>query len=408
MYFEKYSNQNLEERIIRINYKDSSRKIISDISSDNNNNINNVINNIETDKIDYIKNSNKCKGIKLNKKIKNKKNNFKKLINYTTILLLLNNFSIFNNQTKKYNNLDLKNKMKISKENIKTILYKKDFEIIDGEVPIISYHGFNGKKYENPIRQRYQISIEDFNKQLKWLYKNNFETIPLNDYLNNDFSKLSYGKKPIIITADDSFYEQFIAYKKKDSLIIDKKSMIGALFEFEKKHKNFGHYVTLFIDFDNTPFGQKKILKQKLEWLIDHDIIIGTHTWHHKQLNKLSTKKAIEEIAMPYVFLEKIIGVKTNNINLLAYPYSIAPNKKILDMIKKRGGIEFKNKFYKIDYMFLAKGKKFLSNKNIQKNKFKIIRKEIYKNNISKILNNNNKYLTKIPYLLKKVMFYAH
>lgn len=267
----------------------------------------------------------------------------------------------------------------------------------EGIVPILTYHGFDGKRYDDPLRQRYQLSPEAFRKQLLWMHAQGFQTLPLDAYVRGDYSLLLPGKKPLIITADDAYPEQFLARRTKEgTLEVDPSCMIGVLLAVASLHPDFGHYATLFVDFDNTPFGQEDLLEEKLHFLLDNNIGIGTHTSRHRRLDKLSIQEALQELALPYVFLEQYLGERIDEVNLHAYPYSIPPCPEVLAIIQKEGGVPYKGKVYPLIAAFHAQGKEHPSSFAPFDDPLHIVRREVYHTNYNQLLTKKEQYIAQM------------
>ena len=79
-------------------------------------------------------------------------------------------------------------------------------------IPVLAYHDV----LENPIEET-DISIDDFEKQMKYLYKHNYKTLSLDEFYDWKKGKKIDGKK-VLITFDDgkeSFYTKVLPILKK-------------------------------------------------------------------------------------------------------------------------------------------------------------------------------------------------
>ncbi len=93
---------------------------------------------------------------------------------------------------------------------IETLMYiKLSFE---SSIPILAYHDV----IENPINET-DVSIANFEKQMKYLYKHNYKTLSLDEFYNWKKGKKIEGKK-VVLTFDDgkeSFYKTVVPILKK-------------------------------------------------------------------------------------------------------------------------------------------------------------------------------------------------
>lgn len=75
------------------------------------------------------------------------------------------------------------------------------------EVPIVMYHGIlKDKKHQG----KYVISPKTFEKDLKYLNDNGYTTIFITDLINYVYEDTPLPEKPIILTFDDGYYNNYI------------------------------------------------------------------------------------------------------------------------------------------------------------------------------------------------------
>ena len=75
------------------------------------------------------------------------------------------------------------------------------------EVPIIMYHGIlKDKKYQG----KYVISPKTFEKDLQYINDNGYTTIFMTDLINYVYENAPLPEKPIIITFDDGYYNNYL------------------------------------------------------------------------------------------------------------------------------------------------------------------------------------------------------
>lgn len=172
-------------------------------------------------------------------------------------------------------------------------------------LPILAYHKVNDK-LEWGINT---VSIRNFNKQIKYLYENNYYSISLEDYLNKNF-EFEKKRRPVIITFDDS--DESI-YKHAYPIL-----------------KKYGFTATIFVI---TNFVGKKnhwdsnlggIYSQHLNWeqiiyLSNQGWEIGSHTENHPDLRRLPNEHVLNELKNSKYSLEKKIE---KPVNFLSYPFN--------------------------------------------------------------------------------------
>ncbi|MEA3493638.1 MAG: polysaccharide deacetylase family protein [Candidatus Margulisiibacteriota bacterium] len=184
--------------------------------------------------------------------------------------------------------------------------------------PVLEYHLISRPE------ARWSRSPDNFRKDLEWLHQNNYYPMNVKDILTN-FKGLPKGKKPVVLTFDDSSSSQF-RYLKDGS--IDPNCAVGIMKAFCDKHPGeWPMRATFFVLIEtNNPdrdlFGQKKYAKKKLKELIEWGMEVGGHCYSHERLSDISTKAAKYALARSSYYLEKITGQK---IVSMATPMGLYP-----------------------------------------------------------------------------------
>ncbi|QGU00668.1 glycoside hydrolase [Candidatus Syntrophocurvum alkaliphilum] len=161
-----------------------------------------------------------------------------------------------------------------------------------GTVPILVYHLIGEQE------GRWTRTPESFRNDLQELYDRDYVLVPMNDYLNGEID-IPQGKSPAIITFDDSTTGHFRLLEEDGELVVDPDSAVGILKEFGKKHPDFGHVATFYINgypFSSEP-DQRQYWKKKLQMLDEWGFEIGNHTFTHSNLGSLSPEEVQAEIA---------------------------------------------------------------------------------------------------------------
>jgi hypothetical protein len=201
-------------------------------------------------------------------------------------------------------------------------------------VPVIMYHEIGD---ESEYGTRFTVTPQMLRSHLNYLYKSGFVSISLEEFLTDDFSKVPSGKKPVILTFDDSTEGQFRYLRSKDhSLVVDKDCAVGIIEDFSKNHPTFRAKAVFFIDFVDkngyfeVPFSQPELEAEKISYLLKSGFDVECHTVFHPFLNKDSYKTMFNNISMYKYVMDAIIKTMNNNVkerkyNTIAYPYGDVP-----------------------------------------------------------------------------------
>jgi peptidoglycan/xylan/chitin deacetylase (PgdA/CDA1 family) len=198
--------------------------------------------------------------------------------------------------------------------------------------PVLGYHLIGRPE------ARWQRTPENFRADLEWLYVNGFYPMNLKDILT-DFKGLPKGKKPVILTFDDSSSSQF---RYLPDGTIDPDCAVGIIKSFHVEHPDWPMRGTFFVliqtnNPDRDLFGQKKYAKKKLKQLVEWGMEIGGHCYSHERLSDISEKSARYALARSSYYLEKITGQK---IVSMATPMGLYPEDNSI----------FSGKYQKINY----------------------------------------------------------
>jgi peptidoglycan/xylan/chitin deacetylase (PgdA/CDA1 family) len=195
---------------------------------------------------------------------------------------------------------------------------------VKGRVMVIMYHHIaNGKgpMFRNPTQ---------FRGDLERLYKMGFRPVTMTEYIENRMP-LGKGASPVIMTFDDAHPNQF---KYKSDGTVDPNCAVGIWTSFAKKHPDFPVKATWYVL--PVMWGQKSLIQKKVDFLIAQGGEIGNHTYHHKDLRKLSTEAIKSEIGSMYNFLRKY-NVPANMP--FCPPYGSYPKaRELFKSFKYKGG----------------------------------------------------------------------
>lgn len=168
-------------------------------------------------------------------------------------------------------------------------------------LPILYYHAIDDAI--EGIEELF-VSPSEFEKQMSFLKQNNYTVITFDDLGN-----LKNIKKPVIITFDDGYEDNYTyAYP-----ILKKYNFKATIF-----------LVTNFID-------NSSILKQSQIKEIAGLINFQSHTLSHADLNKLKDEEIEKELSESKSIIENMTGTK---VNTLAYPTGYY-DQRVIDIAKK-------------------------------------------------------------------------
>ncbi len=181
-----------------------------------------------------------------------------------------------------------------------------------GLVPVFLYHRI--KESDNA----YDISGEDFRKNLEKLHENDFVMMNLEEYLRGEV-RIAEGKHPFVLTFDDGDITQFNLLADGT---IDPMSAVGILYDFYQSHPDFGFEAAFFLN-AGVPFGQEDFLEEKFGFIEEHGLILGNHTYRHLAFDTLSKEGILEAVHRNKTYYEETYGITLRDI--LALPYGIYP-----------------------------------------------------------------------------------
>ena len=185
--------------------------------------------------------------------------------------------------------------------------------VYTGKVPILLYHSIGQKE------GRWTRSVINFKKDLEWLYDNGYVLFSIEDFVDNNYDVIPEGKKPVVITFDDGKPSQ---YKILSDNSIDPDCAIGIMDDFYNKHPDFGRAAVFYLN-DN-PFGQSKLITQKMQYLVSTGRQIGFHTLGHSDMRKLSPEQDTKILLEQAAAFQKILPAGTR-VDTLAYPHGFTP-----------------------------------------------------------------------------------
>jgi peptidoglycan/xylan/chitin deacetylase (PgdA/CDA1 family) len=174
-------------------------------------------------------------------------------------------------------------------------------------VPVLAYHLIN-----IPEGGEYNVSSEDFTKQMKWLHDNQYHAISpaqLVDAINNGTALPTH---PVLITFDDN---QVSPYTYALPVL-----------------KRYGFTAAFFIQ--TVTIGKDGFMDaDQIKDLADSGFIIGGHTWDHRTLTQQPDEELQRQLDLSGNDLTTILG---HPPEYLSYPLGLY-DQHVVDVAKAHG-----------------------------------------------------------------------
>lgn len=181
-------------------------------------------------------------------------------------------------------------------------------------VPILTYHHIRPHKTTDRKSARSYITTpEVFEKELQYLHENHYTVITLDDLLRG-FDGYPLPKKPVIITFDDGYKEQYA----------------HALPLLEKYHD----VATFFVYTNAIGNYRDSMTWEEVNNLKERGMKVAAHTKSHP---KLTTIKSREDLIKEITESKTILEAKLKTpIDYFAYPYGLY-NDEVQEIVKSTG-----------------------------------------------------------------------
>jgi peptidoglycan/xylan/chitin deacetylase (PgdA/CDA1 family) len=211
--------------------------------------------------------------------------------------------------------------------NIKCRIIDKIFFRNSNQIPVLMYHSIGESG------SRLAIGARQFEEQVEYLAGQGYETInPL------EIGE-SGAKKPIIITFDDGFKDNFqIAHP-----IMEKFGFKGAIFVSTDYIGGLSHFCRIEADKKHLMLSEKEIKN-----LHGAGWVIANHFASHSDLVDMDTDSIASDFKKAKEMLEKITGY-SESASIVSYPHSML-NSKVIEAVKNAGALmAFNGKNYAYD-----------------------------------------------------------
>jgi len=234
------------------------------------------------------------------------------------------------------------------------------------KIPILAYHGIGDKP-----GNKYNISVDEFTKQMRWLYALQYNTLTLNELeeFQPNTSKLFF-----ILTFDDGYKSNF--------------GIVPPIL------KEFGFKAIFFISTGLIEENKTFMNWQQVSELHNNGQNIQSHGHSHKFLNHLAKKEVIFELRQSGNLIKESTHIAPTAFSCPGGRY----NKRVIEIAKEIG--------YK--KMFTSKPYHFIPERNMKDfalGRF-MITQEITMDDFKRILEGHRLYLStlRVKYYLKYLL----
>lgn len=191
-----------------------------------------------------------------------------------------------------------------------------------GKVMILEYH-----RIDYP-EQRFQRTPDNFRVDLRQLYQAGYYPVNFVDVIHG-LPAVPAGKKPVVLTFDDSHISQF--HVRADN-VLDADSALGIMMNFHKQHPtDWPTRATFFVLGNDVAdhqsiFGQPNWAKEKVQFLVDLGMEVGSHTVNHVDLSVATAERIEWELAVSKHVIESLVPgytVQTLSVPYGGFPYTV-------------------------------------------------------------------------------------
>ena len=192
-----------------------------------------------------------------------------------------------------------------------------------GKVMILEYHLIRADE------GRWARSPGHFKADLDLLWRSDYRPIGISDYIDGRIG-LPAGKKPVILTFDDSSPGQFRYLVKNGVAQLDPDCAVAILLEFHARHPDFPlkavFYVLPAAQEPHKLFGQPEFEGEKLRELVQWGFEIGNHTLWHARLDKYEDSIVVKQLALAQEAIGKSVPryiLRSLSLPLGMYPANL-------------------------------------------------------------------------------------
>jgi peptidoglycan/xylan/chitin deacetylase (PgdA/CDA1 family) len=199
-------------------------------------------------------------------------------------------------------------------------------------VPVLTYHQLAPDTSE--YSTGHKVRVSDLRAQLDGLNRSGFTLVALNEWINGNVN-VPAGRKPLVITMDDLFYNNQITLGPDGIPAAD--TAIGIFWQFGQEHPEFGFHLTLFADLGDKLYADyskpdwEEKLARAIAWCMDHGAPVYNHTYTHVRLDKTKPDGIKSELHLNDLYLRELLTkIDRQDLipalgNMLALPYGFWP-----------------------------------------------------------------------------------
>ena len=194
-----------------------------------------------------------------------------------------------------------------------------------GKVLVLEYHLIGEPE------ERWQRTPANFRADLERLWAGGYYPINLRDLAAGDLSMVPAGKRPVVLTFDDSSIEQFRLLPDGS---VDPACAVGILLDFHAAHPaDWPLRATFFVlqEVDAPErilFGQPELAQQKLQMLVEWGMEVGSHTLSHANLAESEAEEIKRQLALSQAGLEELLP--GYEVVSLSVPFGVYPEDERL------------------------------------------------------------------------------
>ena len=181
-------------------------------------------------------------------------------------------------------------------------------------IPVLMYHHVS-----DPVNGYYGVSTNRLLSDLEQLDAAGYYLITSED-LENSLMQVPAGRRPLILTFDDGWEDNFSYIIDGDDVRLDPNCVLALLEDFCDEHPDFGRGVTFFISWDKVPFGQEVFVAEKLNLLLDMGYSVGNHTRRHDHLDRISWDRWHLAVVGALDRFHRRLGLRTGMVSTIGYP----------------------------------------------------------------------------------------
>ena len=177
-------------------------------------------------------------------------------------------------------------------------------------MPIINYHQFAPNTSKKSTDHK--IRMEDFIAGMDALNQAGYVPIALEDWLKGDLY-VPEGKKPVVFTMDDLFYNNQIRLDENGEPRMD--TGLALAWEYGQQHPEFGFEWALFSNLGDKWYAEgdaegrwKDELTQTIVWCLENDARIYNHTYRHIRLDLSDAQGVTWELQQNDTFLRELLA----------------------------------------------------------------------------------------------------